>query len=312
MMKLSKELKAGLVVISILALFIWGFNYLKGKNFLKSGSDSFYTTYDHVNGLKKASPVMINGYTVGSVVDIFFDENAENSGKLTVEFTIEEEVSFAKNSVVKIYSNSIMGGKSLVLIPGDGVEKSIPGDFLQGSVAPGMMDKLDPLQHKVEHTISSADGLIQNLNVLLNDHTIKDIQSSIHNLNNLLVTLNSTTAKVDALVASNQKNLNTSISNLSVTSENFKVLSDSLAQLKILSISKKLDNTLANLETLTLGLKNGEGTLGKLTKDDKLYNNLEGASKELEALLNDVKEHPKRFVHFSLFGKKETPYQESK
>lgn len=310
MIKISKELKVGVAVLFIMVLFYWGFNYLKGKNFFNGSSSSFYTTYNHVNGLKKASPVLINGYTVGSVVDISFNENGDDQSQLVVEFTIEEDVNFSKTSTVEIYS-SLMGGKSLVLVPGKTGESAVPGDYLKGKVALDMMDKLGPIQHKAENTITSIDKLAKNLNTLLDENMVKDLHASIHSLSLTLEILNKTTSKVDALIATNQKNLNTSLSNLSATSENFKAISDSLAQVKILSISKKLNTTLANLEGITTGMQNGEGTLGKLTKDEALYNNLESASKELEELLKDVKEHPKRFVQFSLFGKKEVPYKET-
>ena len=312
MIKVSKELKAGMAALIILLLFYWGFSYLKGKNILNGSSSSFYTTYNHVNGLKKSSPVMFHGYAIGSVVGISYDADAKNPNKqMLVEFTVEENIDFSKNSKVKV-SSGLMGGSSLVIVPEKEGEMAKPGDFLEGIAVPKLTDRLDPLQNKVESAIHHIDELMVNVNTLLNDATIKNIQSSLHHVNAVVETLNHTSQKIDVMVASNQKNITTSIDNLKYTSENVKVLSDSLAQVKLLSISKKINSTMSNLESITAGIEKGEGTLGKLTKDEKLYNNLEAASKELEELLENMKEHPKRYVHFSLFGKKETPYQESK
>ncbi|MEN8890406.1 MAG: MCE family protein, partial [Wenyingzhuangia sp.] len=134
----------------------------------------------------------------------------------------------------------------------------------------------------------------------------------IKKINTVLSSVVSTSQSIDVLVKNNDDKLNKTLSSVEATSYNLKAVSDSLAKVKILSISQKINKTVANLEGITSGIATGEGSLGKLAKDEDLYNNLEAASKELEELLRDMKEHPKRFVHFSLFGKKEKKYKKTK
>ncbi|NIJ46277.1 phospholipid/cholesterol/gamma-HCH transport system substrate-binding protein [Wenyingzhuangia heitensis] len=316
MIKISKEFKAGIATIVILGLFYWGFSYLKGRNLLRGGLNSYYTTYQNINGLRKSSAVTVNGFTVGSVIDIYFSQDPAQKGELIVEFTIEEDFKFSKNSIAKIYSAGLMGGKSLAIVPADDdSELAKPGDYLKGDVESDMLssftNKLNPLQSKIENAITNIDSVAHDVNVLLSDDMIGNLQSSIENINQILATLNNTSKTIDNVIAKNETNLDATLKSMSATTKNLKVFSDSLAQVKILSISKKINNTAASLDSITAGIQAGNGTLGKLTKDEKLYNNLEQASKELEELLRDMKEHPKRFVHFSLFGKKAKPYKET-
>lgn len=309
MIKISRESKVGISVVLILILFYWGFNFLKGKNLFDGALSSYRVEYENINGLTTASAVTINGYKVGKVIEI---HQKEGSQKIVwvAEFVIEEEdISFTKNSVVKIYSASLMGGKSLAIIPGISGPMAEPGDRLRGEIETDMLssfgEKLNPLQSKVENTIVHIDLLAQQLNKLLSDAAIRDIQGSLSNLNATLANLNSTSAQVDGTLKNNQKQIDQSIKNFAVTSNNLKQVSDSLSQVRFAQLSKKIDKTVTNLQHITQDIQAGKGTMGKLAKDEKLYDNLENASKELELLLREVKTHPKRFVHFSMFGKDE-------
>ncbi|MGY5352662.1 MlaD family protein [Wenyingzhuangia sp. IMCC45533] len=311
MIKISRELKAGIAVLLVLLLFYWGFSYLKGRNLFVAGADTYYTTYQNISGLKKSSPVTIDGYTVGSVIDIYFNDDPAIKGNLVVKFTINEDVQFSKNSIARIYSGGIMSGKSLAIIKRKGGEIASSGDFLKGEVGADMISKLEPVQSKVESVLVSIDAVAKDLDQLLNDDAISELQSSFRKINTILSSLESTSQSIDVIVKNNDQKLSRTLSSVEATSQNLKVVSDSLAKVKLLSISKKLNHTLANLDDITTNINQGNGTAGKLIKDEKLYNNLESASKELEELLRDVKEHPKRFVHFSLFGKKAESYEES-
>lgn len=312
MIKMSRELKVGFAALVILALFYWGFSFLKGNNLFSGSLNSYYTTYKNINGLKKSSPVTINGFAVGKVLDIYFSEEPNHKGELVVEFTVEEDMHFTKKSIAKIYSSGLMGGQSLAIIPSYEGEEAKPGDYLTGKVSGDLLSKLDPLQAKIENAIFSIDVVAKNMDKLLNDEAIFDLQSSFKKINAILSSVESASGSIDVMVKKNDEKLNKTLSNVEVTSRNLKTVSDSLAKVKILSISQKLENTLSNLNSVTEGVEKGKGTLGKLVKDEELYNNLESASKELEELLRDVKEHPKRFVHFSVFGKKEKEYKETK
>lgn len=313
MKNISKEFKAGLVAIVVLCLFYWGFSFLKGENIFSTSSKNYYTTYKNVNGLTKSSSVTINGFAVGTVVDIYFDENPKKKGDLIVEFTVEDDLKFSKQSIAKIYSGGLMGGKSLAIVPDYNGAEANPGDYLKGEVESDMISslgsRLDPIQLKVEKTLTSIDAVAKDVDALLNTEMITNLQGSIQNINQILATLKSTSLTVDQLVAKNQSNLDVTLGNMNKTTENLKVFSDSLTKVKIVGISEKMNRTVASLDKITQGIQAGEGSIGKLTKDENLYNNLENASKELEELLRDMKEHPKRFVHFSLFGKKAKAYK---
>lgn len=316
MKNISKELKAGFVALAVLALFYWGFSFLKGKNLLKAGENTFYVTYDNVGGLKKSSEVNINGFSVGKVIDIHFDQNATKKGNLIVEFSIDDsDVSFSKNSIAQISSGGLMGGKTLTIIPSYDGENAVSGDFLKGEVALDMMssfaNKLDPIQIKATSALTNIDSVAQDVNILLNKEMILNLQQSISHVNNILTTLEQTTKSINVVVRKNESNIDATLKNMSATTKNLKMFSDSLSQVQLLSISKKMNTTMASLNKITADVEAGKGSLGKLTKDEALYHNLEGASKELEELLRDMKEHPKRFVHFSLFGKKDKGYQKN-
>ncbi|MDO3693356.1 MlaD family protein [Wenyingzhuangia sp. chi5] len=315
MIKISRELKAGVAALVILALFYWGFSFLKGRNLFNGGLSSYYTTYKNINGLKKSSAVTVNGFTVGKILDIRFSDDPEKKGQLIVEFTIEEDLHFSKKSIAKIYSGGLMGGKSLAIIPSYDGEEAEPGDYLKGEIESDIFssitNKLNPLQSKVENVIVNIDSVTANLNALLNKQTIENLNTSFENLNVIMASLKNTSASVEVMIESNQQNMNATFSNIKNTTKNLKTFSDSLAQIKILAISEKINRTASHLDSITAGIQAGQGTIGLLAKDENLYNNLEAASKELEELLRDVKEHPKRFVHFSIFGKKERKYEES-
>ena len=307
-----RELKVGFASLIVLALFYWGFGFLKGRNVLSSTLNSYYVTYSNISGLQKSSQVSINGFSVGKVLDIYFNEDPKHRGELIVESTVEKQVYFSKNSIVKIASDGIMGGKSLVIVPSYQGDKATPGDYLKGEVSVDLFSKLDPLQVKMESAISSIEMVAKRMSELLDEETITELQSSIKKINTVLSSVVSTSQSIDVLVKNNDDKLNKTLSSVEATSYNLKAVSDSLAKVKILSISQKINKTVANLEGITSGIATGEGSLGKLAKDEDLYNNLEAASKELEELLRDMKEHPKRFVHFSLFGKKEKKYKKTK
>lgn len=313
MIKISREFKTGIVVMIVVALFVWGFNYLKGHNLFDGPSNSYFTEYNNVQGLNTASAVTINGKEVGKVINITFNDNLEKRGQLIVEFSVENDFSFSKKSIAKIYSASLMGGKSLAIIPSYEGEIAVPGDYLNGEIESDMFssmgEKLNPLQAKLESVIVSADSLLVHVNSVIDSESRNYIKASIEKMHATMINLEKATKNADLLITDNRQKLHTSISNVETITENFSKLSDTLVNANIGSLVKKIEYTISNLQGVTEGINNGEGTLGKLVKDDTMYINLTNATKELEELLRDMKLHPKRFVHFSLFGKKEKKYK---
>ena len=312
-MKITRELKTGIVAISIIALTIWGYNYMKGLNLFDGPLKTYLTEYSNVQGLNKASVVTINGVEVGKVIDIKFNKDPEKQGQLIVEFSVETDFEFSKNSIAKIYSASLMGGKSLAVIPSYEGEVAQPGDFLQGEIESDIFssvsEKLNPLQAKVENVIVSADSLMVGLNDIINAKSRDDIKSSIAMLNEAISNFKNISKSVDRLINNNEKKLTNTLANAELMTNNLAKLSDTLVNANLGVTVKNLETTITNLNKILVSVEAGDGTLGKLLKDEGMYNNLTNSSKELEELLREMKLHPKRFVHFSLFGKKDKGYK---
>lgn len=312
-LKITRELKTGIFAVVVIALFIWGYNYLKGINLFDGKINTYFTEYSNVQGLNTASVVTINGVEVGKVVGITFNKDPEKRGQLIVEFSILEDFQFSKNSVAKIYSASLMGGKSLAVVPSYEGEMAKPGDYLKGEIESDIFstvtEKLNPLQAKVENVIVKADSLMGNLNDIIDLKTRINIKQSIAQLNATLTNFHAASNNLNLLVSDNKIKLDKTIDNAEKMTSNFKKLSDTLVQANLGVTVKNLQTTVTNLNQVLSKINSGQGSLGKLLKDDNLYGNLTNASKELEELLRDMKLHPKRYVHFSLFGKKDKGYK---
>lgn len=312
-MKLSRELKTGVVAIVIIALFIWGYNFMKGQNLFNSSPRTYFAKYSSVDGLNTASSVTINGLKVGRVVNITFDSDMKNQGKLIVEFGVDSDFKFTKKSIAKIYSTSLMGGKSLAIVPSYDGENAESGDFLKGELERDMLsslgETLNPIQLKLENVLVSADSLLVGLNQVLDAKARKDLRSTFSNLNETVAGFKNASNSLDEILSNNKEKLSTVISNFEEITENFAKISDSIAKANLGGTIAKLQTTIASFNSILDSIENGKGTIGKLLNDDTLYTNLENASKEMEVLLREMKEHPKRFVHFSMFGKKAKEYQ---
>ncbi|SDX17617.1 MlaD family protein [Aequorivita viscosa] len=308
-MKLSKEVKTGILAIGAILLLIFGYNYLKGTNLLEKHRE-FFVKYQNVEGLAIAAPVTINGLTVGKVQDISF---ANQKGGLIVKFSVEKDFDFSKNSIVRIYSTGLIGGKSLGIFPqydSSNIAKS--GDTLAGDIEDGMLSAvtkaLGPLEKKVSNTLATVDTLLLNVNDIVDTETRKNLKEAILNLNTTLNSFSGVSENLNNILSNNTSKLNSTFTNLDKTTGNLSRLTDSLAQLETGKLVTDLQNVVDKMNAIVSGVDNGEGSIGKLLKDDKLYENLEGASRQLEQLLQDVKLNPKRYVHISVFGKKNKEY----
>ena len=312
---MSKELKIGVIVLVIIVAFIWGFNFLKGHDLLDGKAREFKVEYTKIGGLNKASPVTINGLKVGQVQDIEFNTTNEKRGHLIVTFAVENDFEFSKKSIVRIYSPNPLAGSSLAIIPNYEGEMAVSGDLLEGDMEESLFtsigERLDPLQQKLEKVIVRADTLFSGVNKVLNDKTVKGINSSISNLSATIYEIRQTIQSVNGLITDNQVNLKTTIENTKNITENLNKLSDSLVTVDINNIVKKAENAVDNFNELSKKINSTDGSIGKLVNDDALYKNIEAATKELEQLLRDIKLNPKRYVHFSVFGKKSDEYEPS-
>jgi len=307
-LKLSRELKTGIIAIGGILLFIMGFSYLKSSP-LFDNSKTLYAVYDNIGGLQTGTQVMINGYTVGKVNDIRFKDK---SGKLLVTFSVSSEFEFSKNSLAELYDTGIIGGKGIQIVPNfEGVMVE-SGDTLRTESKPGLtdlvQDNLGPLKEGLENAFSNADSLLVNVNDLLDAKTKKELQEAIAGLNTMVGSFKNTSNSVNSLVANNEKSLGESLKNLETMTANFSRLSKSLADAGLDKTLASFKTTVDDLNGLLDKINTGNGTLAKLMKDEKLYDNLESASKELDLLLQDFRLNPKRYVNVSVFGKKQKDY----
>lgn len=311
-MKFSKEIKVGILTIGALALTYFGYSYLKGSNILEDNR-IYYAIYDNVEGLTKSAPVTINGLKVGNIDDIKF---LDGSGRLLVKFHVNGDFSFSSESKASVYSTSLIGGKALAILPDfeSKARSAQSGDTLQSQLDKGLqgevMDQFIPLKDKIEHMVVSADSVLVAVNSTLNPEARENINKSLSELNQTLVEFKNLSRKANGFLASNEENLNRTLKNLDTTTENFAKISDTLAQVEIASTVKQLENTIANFNTVLDKVNNGDGSLGKLMTDDQLYENLTRATDQAADLLQDMKLNPKRYVHFSVFGKKAGEYEE--
>lgn len=311
-MKISKQYKSGIIVIIAIALIYYGLNFLKKSNIF-SASSVYYSEFANIQGLTTASIVTINGFHVGNVTAIKF--NPEKKGNIIVAFSMIENFSFSKKSTTKI-TPSLMGGAELSIIPSYEGEDAISGDSLIGVTDFGMMNslatKLTPLEGKLNTTLKDVNQLLANFNTILDTKTQQDLKSAIANLNTTLKNFNGASVSLEKMLADSQPKIKSLLTNADSAVANFQVVT---ADLKKSDIVGDLDKTMTKLNTalgkfdgLLGDMNKGKGSLGKFLKDEKLYNNLDNASKELEELLREVKLHPKRFVHLSVFGKKDKGY----
>ena len=308
-MKYTKEVKTALLAIVAILLFIFGYSFLKGKNWFDS-SRTFYAVYNDVEGLSPSSPVTINGLKVGNVTDIGF---LDTSGKLVVTFLVDNSFPFSKNSTAQIYGGGLIGGKSLAIIPDyEKGEMAKSGDTLPSEIEEGLLElvneRLTPLQEKIERVIVSADSLVNSFNEVMNPTTRENLKSSVAGLNATIESLNNSANNVEGILNTNSPKLDRTFSNLDRMAQNFGDFSDTLSEFDLRKVTEDLEMAVTNFERVTEKLNSGEGTAGKLLNDPSVYNNLERATNQLDALIQDVKLNPKRYVHFSIFGKNPGPY----
>jgi len=313
-LKYSREVKTAALAIVAILILIFGYDFLMGENLL-SNSRTFYAVYDDVEGLSRSSEVTINGLKVGQVSGIDF---LNSEGQLLVTFTVKNDFPFSKTSMAEIYGGNIIGGKSLAIIPkydqNVGIAKS--GDTLMGGKEEGLMelvnDRLTPLQKKLEGTIVSADSMLTAINQILDDTTRNNIRGTFRNLDATVASFKVTATELQEIVQGNSEKLNRTFTNLDEMSTNFNNFSDTLTSMDIKKITTDLEKVVADFEEVSDKLNNGDGTAARLINDDAVYNNLDRATKQLEELLQDVKLNPKRYVHFSVFGKNPGPYDTPK
>lgn len=319
-MKLSKEFKIGIVVVFAISAFIWGISFLKGTNLFAS-KYYLYAVYPKIDNLIPSSPLQINGYKIGQIKTISLIQQ-EGKNKVLVKFLLLEDIQIPKNSIARAVSSDLLGAKAVEVIFSKESEFVVNGDTLIAETEQGLKEsfnkQLAPLQAKAENLIGSIDSVMTVAKLMLNAKTRENIDQSFESVRKAILSLEQTAYKLDDLMASEKPKMSNILTNLSgITTNlnksenkinnilnNFSNLSDTLVKTQLKSAVNNADNTLKELNMLLAKINQGQGTLGKLAKNDSLYNNLNKSSEDLDKLLKDLKENPKRYVHFSIFGRK--------
>ena len=308
-MKFSREIKTSLLVIFGIGFFYFGFNFLKGSSIF-SKQKIVYAVYDEVEGLSIGADVNINGLSIGKITKIDF---VPNSTKILVTMRIRADLNFSKSSSAILYEAGLIGGKAILIQTKFEQGKVIKsGDTLPSSTQPGFTElvnqQIAPLQQKLTSTLTSVDELFDGVSNVLNNQTQENLKTTLTELTRTVENINSISKKLDVLLSNNTTAIDTTLKNLASTSSNLNQISDSLAMVNIKSMLDEYDQVAQNLNQILEQVNRGEGTAGKLINDPKLYQNLDETLNALQTLIKDLKENPKRYVHFSLFGKKNKPY----
>lgn len=295
-MKYSKELVIGLTTFATIICFIWGYNFLKGKNVFTQKRD-YYAFYEHVHGLDVGQPVTINGFKIGQVTDITFDYSF--NGPLLVSFHISKPVDFTKDTKVRIYDMDIMGAKGLQVELGTSKEMAAPGDTLLGDIQISLTEQVTkqfvPIKAGTEKLVSVLDSTLRSITNLTDKATLliaanhSNLTSAVENIDTLSNVFTSQRSEIKSII----KNVNG--------------FTEELAKSNIDHAIGNINNTMTKLNAVITDVNSGNGTLGKLIKDGDLYSEMNQSLAQLELLLGDMRENPKRYVHFSLFGRKEAP-----
>lgn len=320
-MKISKEFKIGAVVICAIAAFIWGLNFLKGYDIL-SRKNVLYAVYPKIDGLIEANPLMVKGYKIGQINQISLIKKG-GEYQVLVKFLITEDVKIPKHSIAKAVSSDLLGSKAVEIIYSNESEFVISGDTLlaasEEDLKTAVDKRLTPLQKKAEGLLSSIDSVMVIVETVLNANTRDNLSKSFESIKKAITSLEQTCYKLDDLVATEKSKISSILSKLNSVAgmleqntgkidnilTNFSNLSDSLAKAQLKDAIDNADKTLKELNILVAQINAGQGTLGKLAKNDSLYNNLNKASEDLDKLMKDLRINPERYIHFSVFGRKE-------
>ena len=283
---ITKEVRIGIAGIIALCVLIYGINWLKGIHMFQPSS-YFYAKFQNVNGLTKSSPVFADGVRVGIVRDIYYDY--VNPGNVIVEVELDTEL-----------VSELMGGVRMnILLANNPREKYAVGDTIPGKLNNGMMESVAQLMPKVQEMLPKLDSILISLNNILGD---KSIPATLHSMETTTANLAVVSSQMKGLMS---KDIPQLTGKLNTIGDNFIAISGNLKEIDYAATFKKIDETLANVKILTEKLNSKDNTLGLLFNDPSLYNNLNATTENAASLLEDLKAHPKRYVHFSLFGKKD-------
>jgi phospholipid/cholesterol/gamma-HCH transport system substrate-binding protein len=307
-MKLSTEVKLGIIITVAIAVVLWGINFLKGRNIFKP-ANNYLACYNDLGGLDVNAKIYMNGFRIGQVDDIYFNPGND---ELIVVLGINKPFQIPQKSIAEIFSADLMGTKAVRIIKSESDQMHHPGDTLITSFSPGLdqqiQNQIIPLKDKAENLIETVDSLLQDLNYIFDDRAKNSLRESILNLEK-------TTGRIDDMLTDEGK-LNRMIQNIeSITSNikdnneaianaigNLSSISDSVAASELRTAINRANLTLDEAHQILQKINNGDGNLGLLVNNDSLYYNLELLTGEIDRLVKDLQENPKKYIHVSIFG----------
>jgi phospholipid/cholesterol/gamma-HCH transport system substrate-binding protein len=309
MIKIKKEYKIAVTIISALVVLIWGMSFLKGRNIFDSGT-VYYGVYSKMNGLSEASPINYHGYKVGSVMEINFHPGQQN--RFVIAFSINKEMPITENTVAQIYSFDLMGAKAVRFVDGEDGVPLQPGDTLKTSIESSLSEDLEPIKNKVENLVVNLDSTLNSLSGVFSEDNNQSLEEGMKSFRAMMHNLEQTTGAVKASLG-NGGALNRTLANIdtvtgelarqqdnmAATLENVADFSGQLKQVHLDSLAVRLDSGLLLVNALLEQAQSGEGSLGLLLSDEGLYYNLMDASANLDRLLADIRHNPGRYVNFS-------------
>jgi len=311
-----KQILIGASFILAIALFIWGYKFLKGKDIFNKQT-IYYAKYHEVSGLEISNPVSINGVRIGQVSRMYFAPDM--SGDVIVELTINTDFPIPDNTIARIFSSDLMGSKSVDFKLGNSTDQAKDGDTLATSIEAGIMEEVNaqvqPIKAKAESLLASIDTLVVAFQAIFNESARKNLSESFDNINKSFSNIQSTTTNLDTLMITEGNRVSSILNNIDSLTytlsenrekfasiiSNFEMISDSLAEANIPATFNRANSTLDELETILAKINDGEGTIGMLMHNDTLYFELNKTAEELNMLLKDIRENPKRYVKFSVF-----------
>ena len=294
----SKEVQIALVAIVGIVVLFFGMRFLKGM-FLFSTDDSYYVEFDDISGVSASCPVYANGYRVGVVEDVIF--NYDSQDKIVAVLGLDKQLRLPKASTAEIASD-LLGNVKLELKFGPNpVDVMEPGDTLSGKKQGGALAKAADMLPQFEKMLPKVDSILASVNMLLMNPAIAN---SLHNVDQITAHLVTTTNELNRLTASLNQQMPGTLTKVDGLLDNTTTLTKNLSELDIAMTMAKVNNTLQNVEQMTAKLNSNEGTIGLLMRDQELYRNVTSTMGHVDSLMIDLKQHPQRYVHFSLFGRK--------
>jgi phospholipid/cholesterol/gamma-HCH transport system substrate-binding protein len=298
-MKFTKEIKIALVSILGIVVLFFGLQFLKGLSVFSS-DNAMYVAFTDATGLSVSSPVYANGYRVGVVKALDYDYDPH--GKIVAEIGLNKQMRVPVGSRAELASD-LLGNIKINLVLGDDPLRMIAvGDTISGGMEAGIMSKVGEMMPVILDIAPKLDSIMSSLNVLLADPALRN---TLHNVEGMTDNLNATSQELKTLSASLNREVPSMMHKANGVLDNTQQLTHNLSKIDVEAMNAKVNQTLANVEQMTQRLNSNEGTLGLLMRDPSLYNNLSATAASADSLLTDLKAHPKRYVHFSIFGKKD-------